>query len=37
MERVVVHLYVKSFITSQYLHDKENQVFVVNVVIIDLT
>ncbi len=36
MERMVVRPYVKSFILSQSLHDQKNQVFVANVVVIDL-
>jgi hypothetical protein len=36
MERAVVHPYVRSFTTNQFLHDQKDQVFIVDVVVIDL-
>ncbi len=37
METVVACLYIRNFIANQFLHHLEDQVFVVNVMVIDLT
>jgi hypothetical protein len=35
MEKIVVHFYVKNFVTTRSLHDSKDQVFIVDVVGID--
>jgi hypothetical protein len=37
MDKMVAHLYIKSFITNQFLHDSKGLIFVVDVEVIDLT